>query len=153
LKILGETGINKRYFEKLKARIAENGLEENVRFLGYLPKERNLAEIASSTIGIALYSEDTHYYMYYADPLKIREYAACGLPLIADATTAASLEAKEHDFGFITVGHDDLAGAVKRLWSEDGLYERYSANALNWSRKFDKKTILHGLLSRLKDAR
>lgn len=153
LKILGDTGINKDYFEKLKEKIAENGLEENIRFLGYLPKERNLAEIASSTIGIALYSEDTHYYMHYADPLKIREYAACGLPLIADATTAAGLEAQEYDFGFITSDHDDLAGAIKKLWSEDGLYERYSMNAFNWSRKFDKKTVLNSLFSKLKDAR
>ena len=149
LKILGDTGINKDYFEKLKKKIAENGLEENIRFLGYLPKERNLAEIASSTIGIALYSEDTHYYMYYADPLKIREYAACGVPIITDNTTTGGSEAVDNGAGFVCNKAEEIADAIGKLWNRKELYEEYCLNAIKWAKKFEKKTILKHLFQRL----
>ena len=142
LKIIGDTNINKDYFEEIKNKIINYHLNGNIRFLGYLTKKDNLLEIATSTIGLALYSDDTHYYMRYADPLKIREYAACGIPVITDETTSTGYDAQESKSGFVCKNEEEMVEAISDLWSKEALYKEYSDNVRKWAEQYDKNKIL-----------
>jgi len=149
LKIIGNTEVNPDYLVSLKKMIGSLGLENNVKFLGFLSREENLRNIADSTLGLAMYSDDSRYYMRYADPLKIREYAACGLPIISDKTTSTGKEMEGRGCGFTVGSPDEAVERIIELWSNSELYEKCSKNALGWAKENDKKIILSKLIKRL----
>ena len=148
LKAIGATDMDSDYFGKLLKLIARLDLQKNVVFYGFLSKENAQRIVASSHIGLALYSP-TISHIRYGDSLKIREYAACGLPTVADRKTATAREAAEHEAGFACQDEDEMVEAVKWLWNDEQTYQCYSFNALAWAEKFDKAKILQKLVKRL----
>ena len=76
--------------------------------------------------------------MTYADSLKIREYAAAGLPTVCDNIYSTSDEIKQYNTGFVYNDYREMADVVLRLIKDESLYRRLSQNALAWAKKMDK---------------
>jgi glycosyltransferase involved in cell wall biosynthesis len=71
-----------------RARAAARGLEPQVAFIGALPHERIPACMAAADIGVAPFDVTAHAPLslgFYWSPLKIFEYMAAGLPVVAPA--------------------------------------------------------------------
>ena len=149
-KIIGAM-VDKKFLLGLKEYIRSFNLDHQVSFLGFFPEPRDLQQVLlHSGIGITSYiSSKTGHYGIYGDSLKIREYALYGLPIMADDMYSTAFEAQKYECGFVVYNEEEMVDIIKRLWSEEGLYEKYSANAIKWAKKFDKRKILGELLVRL----
>ncbi len=124
-----------------------NNLKKNVIFHGSLSYEKAMQVMSSCSIGITAYSE-TNSYVHYADSLKMREYAAAGLPTVCDQIYATSEEVKTYDSGFVYSNGTEMSEIIKKLINEKRLYEQKSKNALTWAKKMDKRILLDNLYNR-----
>lgn len=142
---------DKEYYQRLKEFIKGSNLDSQVSFLGFFSNQADLAKaLGCSGIGITsyVYSRRGHYGIY-GDSLKIREYALYGLPIVADNMYSTAFEAEENRCGFVVNNEDEMYHAIKRLWSEPGLYDEYTKNAIEWAKKNDKRKILEDLIKRI----
>lgn len=71
-------------FDDTVDRVRDMGLERQVILPGYLPHERALALLQGCDIGIAPYPQLP--VEFYFSPLKVFEYMAAGLPIVASRT-------------------------------------------------------------------
>ena len=142
---------DKECFIRLKEYIRSFNLDHQVSFLGFFPEPRDLQQVLlHSGIGVTAYiPSKTGHYGIYGDSLKIREYALYGLPIVADNMCSTAFEVEEYKCGFVVKNEEEMINAIKKLWSEDGLYEQYSANAVKWAKELDKRKILEKLLASL----
>ncbi len=142
---------DKKFLPGLKEYIRSFNLDHQVSFLGFFPEPRDLQQVLlHSGIGVTAYIPQRPAFSgIYGDSLKIREYALCGLPIVADDMYSTAFEAQKYKCGFVVRNEEEMVNAIKKLWSEGGLYEQYSANAIKWAKKFDKRKILERLLARL----
>ncbi len=123
-------------------------LHKNVVFHGILPYEKTIALVAQSTIGITCYKKEGQY-MYYGDSLKIREYAAAGLPIVCDNVYATSEEVRQYDAGFVYTTPQEMVASINQLIENRNLYKQKSDNAINWAKMMDQEKILRKLYNRL----
>jgi len=116
-----------------------------VRSLGTLERPEALAEIARLGIGLAFYGGNPELDRF-RDSLKIREYAAAGLPTVCDPITATAREGAGRGACFLASTPEELARAAGELMGDRELYLRASDSALAWAREMDKAVILRRLL-------
>lgn len=118
--------------------------QSNVVYHGAVSYMHALQKMSECYIGITAYKA-TESYVHYADSLKIREYAAAGLPIVCDAIYATAEEVKKYDAGFVYKTPQEMAAAIIRLIETKQTYEEKSKNALRWAKKMDKKKLLDKL--------
>lgn len=135
--IVGD-GEGRKGFEKL---VAKKNLAKGFIFYGMLPYERSMEILAGCYVGIAYYSGMASFNQY-GDSIKIREYAACGLPIVADGTTSTAWEARDHDCGEIISSGQEMFKAIKSLIDNERYYRKRSRNALEWAKIFDKEKLI-----------
>ncbi len=152
LKIIGASE-DKKFLRDLKDNIKKYGVEDCVFFLGFFPEPKDLQQIlVNNGIGITAYiPSKAGHFGFYGDSLKIREYALCGLPIVADDMCSTAFEAEEYKCGFVTINEGQMYMFIKRLLENTELYEEYSKNAIKWAEKFDKRKILERLLIKLRE--
>lgn len=141
-KVIGSGGAE----EEVRNLAKEYHLSDEVKIYGFLPRAKALRLVASSGIGVIIY-KDVEPIHYYRDSLKIREYAACGLPIIADKSTFTSKEAEKHGACLRVKNNvEEIAQAVRLLLKDPLTYRKYSQNALKWARTFDKEKLLNQII-------
>lgn len=145
LTIVGSTELDKEYYSKVVSEIEKLELQDSVVFTGYVSREANCEIIARSYIGIALY-DPVDSYSRYADPLKIREYAALGIPCISDLVTSASEEMAENEAGYAVSDYKEAVDKIVKLFQDSETYIKFSENALKWAISLDKQKILKKLV-------
>lgn len=126
----------------------QKGFKNNLVFHGNLEYEKAIEKMAQSYIGITSYKRSSSY-MFYADSLKIREYAAAGLPVVCDNIYGTAEEVKKYDVGFVYDTAQEMVSAVNQLISNKKLYKIKSEHALSWAKKMDKGKLLKGLYEKL----
>ena len=104
--------------------------------------------MSHASIGITCYSAQKSY-VYYADSLKIREYAAAGLPIVCDTIYGTAQEVKEYDAGFVYNSAQEMAISINQLIENKNLYKQKSERAIFWAKKMDKKKLLRELYGKL----
>lgn len=115
--------------EELSDELERRGMLQNVVFTGFLPHEEIPALIRTLDIGLAPYSQPEH--LWYASPLKVFEYMACGVPVVA-ANLGQTVEIVRHGENGLLYDHEDLeelAAACERLLDDPGLRSRLGATA------------------------
>ncbi len=140
---------NKAYFRKIKIKIKRYGLEKNFIFTGFLTAKKLKLFLKKAKIGISFYSDKVKFYMQYADPLKVREYALYGIPVICDGKTAISKEVEKNKVGFVVKTNHDAAKKIMNLLEDAKLYKRMSDNAILWAKKNDKAKMLDRLYKKI----
>lgn len=122
VKILGECdSLLYAYYQSL---IKSYGIEDQVEFqnrfytMSELPKE-----IASCTIGIALYNTNKTDPIYYTDPGKIKTYTQFGLPVIMTNTSEIVPFITKFQAGEITEATiESLYGKIKKIYNNYKAY-------------------------------
>lgn len=124
------------YERQLRAMVHQAGLDHVVTFLGAQPNERLPKILADAEIGLA--NSRPVAYRKYACPLKVLEYMAAGLPVIATEQTEAADMVNRFACGLsIPYDADAFAAAVLRVFEERGLYQQMHENAIHHSRASD----------------
>lgn len=140
LKIIGNGPKEDIYKQYVK----ENGLENNIKFLGYLNHNQALEEISKSSIGLALYNGKWNF-NYYGDSMKCREYFCFGLPVITTDTHSTVEEIKEFKAGIICrADKEEYNNAIAKIIEN---YDEYYMNSYNLSQKY--KDIHLNFINRL----
>ena len=138
LKIIG-TG---PYESKLRINISNNKkLKKTVLFLGRKSNEETLQVLAKeNAIGIAPYTSSESW-VKYCDPLKIKEYLACGLPVITTRLPEISKEIEKSKAGFAVNSKKNFRKAIISLIRSELLFESFKKNALKLAKKYDWNNI------------
>lgn len=135
----------------LESKAEKLGIKESVIIHNFMPRPEALKVVAKSGIGVVLYDKAVPW-NYYRDSLKIREYGACGLPVICDSSTGTAEEAREAEAAILVEAETELVDAFDRLLSDDGLYEKMSHAAREWAKKNDKRMYLEKMMDFLEES-
>jgi len=130
----------------LRGLVGDLHLEGCVEFVGSVPNDRLPLWLAKADVGLS--NSKPVAFRTYACPLKVIEYMAAGLPVIATSGTEAGDMVERFGCG-LSVGYDvgDFAEAVIRLFQEPGLYPKMQHNAVTHSAKLDWTHLLNQELS------
>lgn len=140
------------YAEHLKRLAARHLPPGAVRFLGQLDPAALPPLLSQASVGLACFEPVP--FRRYSTPLKVVEYMAAGLPIIATEGTEAAAIVTRHDCG-VVVRYDpaEVAGAVLRLLDSRELYERLSRNAARQSAGYDWTVLLDREFGIIEEAR
>jgi len=134
---------------ELKKQIFSRGLASSIVMLGELLHDDVLRLLSTCAIGIALYSGKAPWTVF-ADSAKVREYVACGLPVIMNSTPSTADDIRDYDAGIvIPLSKKNFLEAAIKLLRDDLFYARLRTNALRMSREFDRDRILDEAFSRI----
>ena len=137
--------------QRLRERSAELGLDDTVRFHGFVTDHRDVEQLlAEAAIAVAPYRPGERTFTAYADPGKLKAYLAAGLPvLLTDVPPNAKTLVRDAGAELVDYDADALATAiVNGLSSPEGWRERRAA-ALAYVTRFDWEALLGDLLERL----
>lgn len=130
---------------------AELGLEDAVKFVGLVDRDRVSELLASSSVGVApIQASDD---LSYAVPTKAYEYMASGLPVVATGTGAVERLMSESGGGFVVP--DDpvtFAGTLNELMADDELRRQLGRNGHQYvTEKRSRAAIAKTLSDELQD--
>lgn len=125
-------------------KIKKENLKTNIIIKGILPYEKAIGEVSKAYVGIVYYTSKIDH-VKYGDSIKIREYAAAGLPTVCDCITSTSKEMKDYKAGFIVENAKEMSQRILELMENDTVYNETRNNALAWARKLDKIKLLKKL--------
>jgi glycosyltransferase involved in cell wall biosynthesis len=129
------------YRRALESLVRELGLDEAVRFTGYVGDHAEVEElIAESAVALATYDPDLADFTRYADPGKIKTYLACGVPVVATAVPWSAEWLASAGAGLVVdYRPEDVARGILALLDDSGA--RAAAARLgsecDWQRIFD----------------
>lgn len=113
---------------------------------GFVPAPKHLEITARSRIGVVLY-DDTSLNKAFCAPNKIYEYAAFGLPTLANRLPGLVSTVEASGSGMcVDFQPDKIADAIKQF---DQNYEKYSASAFNFFNSTDNTQTMRSLLVKL----
>ena len=133
----------------LRARAAALGLEDTVRFHGFVPEHRDVVRIlAAASLAVAPYRP--HSFTTYADPGKLKAYLAAGLPVVL-TPVPPNAEELEREAGAELAPFDasGLGDAIARGLDSPEEWRRRRGLALEYRGRFDWAALLPGVLERL----
>jgi len=140
VKIFGEI-IDQDYYDSLKKYIKNNELEGCIEFLGYVSSDIYTKILIKSSIGVTFYNKrKTGFFAHYGDSLKIREYAAYGLPVITENIYETAIEGSSYGCTFICNSDNEYIKTFKYLL--DGNYKNHVEDCNRWAKQQCKQKYL-----------
>jgi glycosyltransferase involved in cell wall biosynthesis len=135
--------------EALRADVARRGLDDRVRFHGFIADHRQLeALLAQASIALAPYNTRVESFTRFADPSKLKSYVAAGLPiLVTDVPPNAAELAAEGGAEVVADEPSAFADAIERLFAEPSEWRTRRAAALKYARRFDWNNIVRAALT------
>ncbi|CAN5127396.1 hypothetical protein BH09PAT1_BH09PAT1_6160 [soil metagenome] len=137
------------YENKLKTLVKKKKLEKYVEFKGYVESHQEVERILSeSTVGLAMYKPIPENYTYFADPGKLKNYLAAGLPVILTDVPPIALDLKKSKCALISSYDPEiLAKNVVKLLKDKKILEQYHQNAMIYAKSYDWNDIFEKALS------
>ena len=133
------------YQEELKRNVSKFGIGDRVEFFSSASPDVYLDKLGNCGIGLAVYDEKRAKTAYYADPIAIKEYMACGLPVVVSKSLWISEEVTNKQLGIVAENFvEGLVVALHELWKNELLFKSCAENARNyvknlaWKDVFDK---------------
>lgn len=128
---------------EIKNLINKLHLHKKVKLHGNKNHGAVISMLSSSGIGFALYTNEKPWNKF-GDSMKVREYLACGLPVIMTGIPSTSDEVKDLNAGFvITLSEKQLTDSVEKIFSDEATYKKIRKNALLLGKKYDITKILN----------
>lgn len=129
------------YLPALKKLAKELRILKHVQFLGQINNEEKEKLLVGSAIGIATYIPPASF-TYYADPGKIKDYLAAGLPLVLTDVSYNVQELSKNGCA-IVVSYDkrDIAKAILTLLSNKNKMLKFRKNVKRYAEQFDWSNI------------
>jgi glycosyltransferase involved in cell wall biosynthesis len=134
------------YRATLESLARELGVGDSVQFTGYIECHEEVEKrIAESTVGLAAYDPRIASFTEYADPGKIKNYLAAGIPVITTSVVHSAPEL-EDEGAAIVIPYDEaaLADTLVGVLSDTQRQERLRAAACrtgarsDWTFVFDR---------------
>ncbi|NQS89525.1 glycosyltransferase [Patescibacteria group bacterium] len=132
--------------DESKNAIEQSNLSTNIILYGLVSYQKNIEIISRSMIGIGWY-ENKISFEKYADSLKLREYAAAGLPSVCNDKISTAFEVESKGAGYVVNNIEEMADRIITLFFDPDLFRKVQLNALNWARSMDKVKLLNELYS------
>lgn len=131
--------------ENIKKIVKETNIESNITFLGWVEHEKIPNILKESIIGIGpLRSTDV---TKNALPIKILEYMAASLPILAKNETIPSNILIDGKNGFFIKNSTDLAEKIIKLLENEEMLEKFSKNSREIVEEYDWKNIAQMIIS------
>lgn len=136
------------YEGALMSKIKSKKLERYVEFSGYVESHEEVEKmLADSMLAVAPYKPDPESFTYFADPGKIKNYLAAGLPVIlTDVPPIAKEIQKSNCAVIIEYNAKAFENAVLELLSNENKLKTYQKNAINFAKKFDWNYVFNKAL-------
>ncbi len=105
------------YRPRLERLVEQLALSDSVTFLGYVEDHARVEKlIGESAVGVATYRPTKENFSYFADPGKIKNYLAAGVPVVATAVPWSAEWAEEAGAALVVdYDADAIADAVLEL--------------------------------------
>jgi len=135
--------------EKLKEISQKKNLINNIEFKGWIDRNNIPNYLAASSIGIGplMLTEVTK----NALPIKVLEYMASSLPIIAKSGTLSNDILNDGKNGFFINDSKDLAAKLELLSLDEKLLTNMGKESFNMIQKFDWKNIVSMILDEYKE--
>ena len=130
-------GQEKGMLEQVKQRVVDLGIQNAVRFAGYLDEPGKQREFAAHDIFLNTNHVDNM-------PISVIEAAVCGLPIVATRVGGLPYLLTDEVDGLLTADDNvqEMAAAIRRILEEPGLAERLSSNARKLGERYDWSVTL-----------
>ena len=135
--------------DKLKEIVSKNKLDNSVEFKGWIEREKIPENIADASIGIGplRLTEVTS----RALPIKVLEYMAVSLPLIAQKGTLPNDVLENEKNGFFIENHIELAEKIILLLNEPKKVQNMGAHSLKLVQKFSWDQVVDSAINEVKN--
>ena len=135
--------------DKLKEIVSKNKLDNSVEFKGWIEREKIPENIADASIGIGplRLTEVTS----RALPIKVLEYMAVSLPLIAQKGTLPNDVLENEKNGFFIENHIELAEKIILLLNEPKKVQNMGAHSLKLAQKFSWDQVVDSVINEVKN--
>lgn len=133
---------------KLKELVEKNNLKNNVEFKGWIDRDKIPENIADASIGIGplrLTSVTAG-----ALPIKVLEYMASAMPIIAQKGTLPEDILQDNENGLFVDGVDDLAEKIIFLLKNPGKMESMGEKSKEMVGKFSWDNVVRRILKNIK---
>lgn len=133
------------YEAEYKKLVKKNKLFKYFKFFGYTQHDWTLAYLPGCAAALAPYIPEEGGTFQYAEPLKIKDYLGCGLPVIVTRVPAFHREIEKKKLG-IAINYEakELTKAIIKLLKNERFLktcrqnaQRYAAN-ITWDYTYDK---------------
>lgn len=137
------------YENTLKNLVKRLKLGNRVEFLGYIEKHEDVEKIlARGMVAVATYRPDPESFTYFADPGKIKNYLAAGLPVFLTNVPAIAKVLEKEKCGVVCkYDANDVANKVIKLMKNYKMLQFYSRNATNFAKQFDWNIVFEKALA------
>jgi len=136
--VIGD-GPYRPYFEKI---VKNKKLESVFTFHGLRSQKENLDIISRSKLGLCWLS-GTADFNTWGDSIKLREYAACGIPAISDRITSTAIESWENNCCLLVSTVSEAVSAITRYFEDENFYNNSVNSSLKWAKCLDKKEFVY----------
>jgi len=130
---------------RLREFVNKNNLSKNIIFKGWVKREKIPEFLATSSIGIGpLRTTDV---TKGALPIKVLEYMASSLPILAMKETLPENILKDEINGYTITDSNELAEKIIHILKNDDLREQMGKNSNEMVQKFDWKNVTESIIN------
>ena len=130
---------------RLREFVNKNNLSKNIIFKGWVQREKIPEFLATSSIGIGpLRVTDV---TKGALPIKVLEYMASSLPILAMKETLPEDILKDEINGYAITDSNELAQKIIHILKNDDLREQMGGNSNKMVQKFDWKNVAESIIN------
>ncbi len=138
------------YEEELRKLVNKYGLNNKVKFSGYMTQEKLVKNLWQGGIALAPYLDDQSNITYYADPTKVKIYLACGLPVIITKVPWIAEEIERLEMGIaVEYNKEQLVAAALKMLRDVNFYNKCRTNALKYASGLKWEEIYNKAFARL----
>jgi len=122
-------------------------LRDRVRLTGFLPYQEALRFMTGARV-LVLPLENETISRYFTSPLKLFEYMACHIPIVASDFPTIREILRDESALFVRPGDpEDLAVAIKRLLKDESLAQTLTDNAYILSKDYSWKKRAESIIN------
>jgi len=130
--------------KKLKEIVRQNNLESNIEFKGWIDRKDIPEHLSNASIGIGPLKRTT--VTENALPIKVLEYMASSLPIIAKTGTLPDDVLKDNENGWFIENSSELSEKIIKLEQNPELVKKMGKNSLNMVQKFSWERIVKSII-------
>jgi len=131
--------------QKLQSIVQKKNLEEHVKFEGWIDRKLLPSKIADAAIAIGPLKKTT--VTENALPIKVLEYMASSLPIIAKIGTLPNDVLENEHNGLFVCDANDLADKIIELLENPDKINAMGKNSLNMVQKFSWEKVVNSIIS------
>lgn len=134
------------YKPSLESLAKDLGVYDSCKFYGKVPNhDEMLSIVANSCVSVAPYVKELDTWTYFADPGKVKEYLATGVPVLLTDLPWNAHDIEDYGCGeIITLTNENIVTGLLSLFDE-AKNRKMREKAIEYSKRFDYTSIFDSL--------